>query len=129
MLNFMRKTLLYIVLAPYAIFGLGVASNQLVLIANNDTFPVRVNPVKLGPLESLVVVPPSTAYPHGTTIMDDAHCVMTEYTHLNWLADNFDFGSFGTWSVGDLLLELGEWAMPISLYVWGGAILRKLMHE
>jgi hypothetical protein len=128
MFKFLRKTLLYIVLAPYMIFGLGAASNQLVIIANNNTFPVRINPFKLSG-SALTVIEPSPAYSHGTTLMDEEHCVMTEHTHLNWLADNFDFNSEGIWSVGDLLIVLSQWMLPFSFPVWVGAFFRKVLAE
>lgn len=131
MFKFLRKTLLYIILAPYLIYGLGAASNQAVLYANNDTFPVRINPVKLfnwtDDGKNLTVFHPGEIpqYPQGVAIMDDEHCVMTKDTHLNFLADNFDFHE-NIQSIGDLLIDLGSWAVDVAPFLWAGAILRKL---
>jgi len=134
MFKFLRSTLLYIVLAPIGIYGLGAAANQAVLVANNDTFPVRINPVKLfdwsddGAL--IKVIPPIPGvYPAGITyVNDNMHVVMTKYTRLNWLADNFDFHAHIV-SVGDLLLDLGDYLNGFAFWVWAGAILRKLAVE
>ena len=46
--------------------------------------------------------------PDGTLMTDETHCVMTSKTHLNWLADVFDFHQ-EIESVGDLLLGVGDW--------------------
>ena len=107
MFNFLRKTALWIVLIPWAIFGVGFASNQLVLIANHDTFPVEANTIK----ERILVAKATVKYqdmaqelsmdpdlPAG--MIDDTHCLMTSKTHLNFLADVFDRGN-GIYSIGD----------------------------
>lgn len=130
MLKFLRKTLLWIVLAPLAITWTGTFSNQAVFYANNDTFPVRINPVKLydwtkgGTTIQLIPVFPEF-YPHGAVMQDQIHCLMTPYTHLNWLADNFDFHS-SIQSIGDLLIDLGNWLGQFAPFVWFGAIMGKL---
>ena len=46
-LKILRSSFLWILLAPFAVQGIGAASNQAVLIANHDKFPVMVNAVKL----------------------------------------------------------------------------------
>ncbi len=131
MRKFLRKTLLYILLAPYLIYGLGVASNQLVLYVNHDTFPVRAIQIAKAcegdetEPSTCVGLPPSEDLPDGAHMLDDRHCVMTPRTHLNWLADILDFhDSFQ--SVGDLLIQLGEWSEDVAPFVWVGAILFKL---
>ena len=48
----LQKTALWILLAPIAITFVGVASNQAVLIANHDKFPVMVNSTKLTEFEA-----------------------------------------------------------------------------
>lgn len=126
MFKFLRKSLLYIVLAPYAVFGIGAACNQVVLVANNDTFPVRMNPIKAAKWHpNATTLAPSTRYPHGVEMLDDTHCAMTEYTHFNWLADNFYFHDSGIISIGDMFISIGGWGMEFTPFVWFGAFLRK----
>jgi hypothetical protein len=134
MFKFLRKSLLYIVLAPFAIMGLGTVSNQAVLYTNNDTFPVRINPVKTldwsneGKLIKFVPAIPGIL-PHGAVfINDNMHVVMTPQTHLNWLADIIDFHSH-IYSIGDFAIELGDWLNGFAFYVWAGALLRKIAVE
>jgi len=130
MLKFLRKTYLYILAIPILLIVLGVASNQAVLIANNDTFPVNINPVKLykwtdgGKLVVLVPRIPEIA-PDGAVMIDSMHCVMTDKTHLNFLGDIFDFHS-EIESIGDLSTDLGEWMWVYAPFVWGFAVVKKL---
>ena len=132
MFNFLRKTALWIVLTPLAFTLGGVASNQIVLIANHDTFPVEVNTYK----EKLVVAKAraewdskseersvSTPLPEG--MLDDTHCVMTHYTHLNFLADVFDLKD-GIYSIGDFGIMLGEWLWTFCPFMWLFEVVRKL---
>ena len=135
MFNFLRKTALWIVLIPWAIFGVGFASNQLVLIANHDTFPVEANTIK----ERILVAKATVKYqdmaqelsmdpdlPAG--MIDDTHCLMTSKTHLNFLADVFDRGN-GIYSIGDFLLSLSEWLGAFSLAIWVFEVIRRLGQE
>lgn len=126
MFNFLRTTFLWVLLLPYVIYFAGTASNQLVLIANHDTFPVMINPVKLDKwvgLDNLNLV----EYPNGnrTAIMDEVHCVMTSHTHLNFLADIFDFHN-EIESIGDLLIDLGNWLFSFCTYVWMALVVQRL---
>ena len=101
-MQFLRTTLLWIVALPYVFTGLGAASNQLVLIANHDTFPVMVNPAQIDAMGGV-------KFTFGDTLMlDEVHCVMTDGTHLNFMADIFDLKS-ATYSIGDFLLMFGDW--------------------
>jgi len=122
MKQFLKKTYLWILALPLALSLMGAASNQAVLVANNDTFPVRISEVKVAMLE----VQDGATYtlPDGKVMLDPAHCVMTNKTHLNVLADNFDLG--GIESVGDLSLDLGSWMWLFAPFVWGAAVVRKL---
>lgn len=139
MFKFLRKTFLYILAVPVLITGIGIASNQLVLIANHDKFPVMINALKVSQIkhsqkhkapESIIesilnpqpANEPSVYDPDG--MLDDVHCVMTPDTHLNFLADVFDLGN--TYSVGDFLLMLGEWLSAFAPFVWAFAVIRKL---
>ena len=113
MFSFLRKTLLWLLFAPYAIWGLGFASNQAVLIANHDKFPVMVNPVKL----ALSIPPAFAPITLSTGMIDDTHCIMTSSTHLNFLSDIFDNGPDSV-SVGDLLLWAAEDLKGYCLLTW-----------
>ncbi len=103
-----RKWVLALAIAPYALIYTGAASNQLVIWANNGKFPVAMNSVRLA----------------GETInsdgmMDPVHCVMTSATRLNLLADIFDFGPGGINSVGDIMIDAGvnsrEYCLVVAL--------------
>lgn len=118
MFKFLRKTALYILAIPTLFIVLGAASNQAVIIANHDTFPVLVNEYKVKSLETITLT-------DGTVLIDSTHCVMTRSTHLNFLADVFDFKD-GIYSVGDLSLELGEWLWAFAPFVWAFAAVQKL---
>jgi len=143
MFKFLRTTALWILLAPTALNWIGAASNQVVLYANHDTFPVSINPIKLQKFTGGEPSPDPTdptggrtiasgghvfVLPDGEVLMDETHCVMTEKTHLNWLADVFDFHD-SIQSIGDLLLDLGDWTGSFALYVYifvvSAALLRK----
>jgi len=113
MFRFLRSTALWILLLPYAISFMGAASNQLVLNANGDTFPVRVNLAKAAKFTNGEAV----TLPDGTVMLDETHCLMTAKTHLNWLADVFDFHQ-DIESIGDLLLGFGEWMQTFAPFVW-----------
>lgn len=131
MFKFLRKTLLWMVLIPYAFTWAGVASNQSVLWANNDTFPVRINLVKAVEWtdggKSIHVIPPGLdpAHPDGAVMLDTIHCLMTDKTHLNFLADNFDFHDRIV-SIGDLSLDFGNWSGTYMPILWLGIVLAKL---
>lgn len=116
----MRKTFLWILLLPYVFIYFGAASNQLVLWANNDTFPVKVNIVK-----AQKMAPDAVKLDDGTIMLDDIHCMMTNKTHLNLLADNWDFHD-GIESVGDILIEWGYWLSGFCAFVWGFALIVKV---
>jgi hypothetical protein len=121
MFKFLRKTALWILLSPIALQVVGAASNQLVLIANRDTFPVNVNAVKL---KSHMEDEQPIVLVDGTVMIDDVHCIMSSKTHLNFLADEFDLGNI--YSVGDFGIVLGEYLWGFAPLVWGVVIFEKL---
>jgi len=131
MLRFLRVTMLWVLLLPYAVRGVGAASNQLVIFANHDTFPVSINLIKLadwshGGKAMHIVESFSGVDPQGHIFVNDnMHVVMTEQTHLNLLADIFDFHS-NIASVGDLLIELGDWLNGFAFYVWFTLVVNSL---
>lgn len=107
------STYLWILLLPAACNFVGAASNQLVLIANHDKFPVLMNEFAAG-----------RVMPFGHD--DEGHVLMTHETHLNALADIFDFHS-GWGSIGDLLIDLGRWLNTFCPFVWGALVLKDLI--
>ena len=112
-LAFVRITYLWIILLPVSIMFVGAVSNQLVMIANHDSFPVLMNDARFENLPTAGMI-------------DKQHCVMTSETHLNMLADIFDFGHDGIESIGDLCLDFGQWLWTFAPYVWGVLVIRKL---
>lgn len=119
MSKFLRATYLWIIAVPVLLILLGAASNQLVLIANHDTFPVMINPIKLTAWGGV------NGTFGNTAMVDVVHCVMTPETHLNLLADVFDFHST-IMSIGDLLSDLGEWLWQYALIAWLVLVVKKL---
>ena len=136
MFSFLRRTSLYLLAIPVLFTFLGAASNQLVLLANHDTFPVLVNAKKLQEMtepreqKSINFNKPIPAFETGDTVMlDDVHCNMTSETHLNFLADVFDMKD-AIYSIGDFSLMLGEWFWAFAPFVFVFDVTRKLRkHE
>ena len=140
MLKFLRKTYLYVLALPLAFSLLGALSNQVVLYVNHDTFPVSVSKAKVFEYSqelqeaaqsedadtSAAAQVKLVELEHG--MLDEVHCVMTDQTHLNWLADVFDF-RHETDSIGDLSLDLGAWMWNFAPFIWGVLVVRKLKSE
>jgi hypothetical protein len=122
MLSFLRKTYLWLLAVPLLCTVLGATSNQIVLIANHDTFPVSVNLVRVQREQDIITLP------DGTRMLDDVHCIASDKTHLNLMADIIDFGG-NYLSIGDLLLYLGEWLWTFMPFVYVFAVTRKVMEE
>jgi Family of unknown function (DUF5317) len=128
---FFRVTFLWVLLLPYAFTFFGAASNQLVLIANGDKFPVLLNAKKISMMqaaeESEAAKLPFRYFSrvNDDGMIDDTHCLMTPKTHLNALADIFDFKD-GIYSIGDLLLETGAWLGSFCIFVWLALVVAKL---
>lgn len=113
MKKFFLATYLWILLLPPTFFFVGAASNQLVLIANHDTFPVLMNGAAV-----------AHVMPFGYD--DQGHVLMTSQTHLNALGDIFDFHD--DWvSIGDLFLSVGTWLQTFCPFVWGVLIIKKVL--
>lgn len=110
---FLRATSLWVLLLPYAFTLVGAASNQVVLIANHDKFPVMLNASK----EAEVVA--------ADGMIDDTHCLMTRQTHLNALADIFDLKD-AIYSIGDFILMAGEWLSTFCFFVWLALAVKKI---
>ena len=110
--HLIRKTFLYIVIIPWVFWGIGAGLNQTVEIANGGKFPVQLNQKKW--LEHIKKHPEDA----GTGMIDDTHCLMTNETHLNYLADIFDLNDNGIYSVGDGFLSIAIYLWSFAPYVW-----------
>lgn len=110
-MKFFTKTVVWLVALPYALILLGAASNQLVLIANGGKFPVLLNEIVAARFSA-------------DGMIDKEHCVMTNQTRLNALADIFNFGDIE--SVGDLSIDLGAFLQPFTFGAWLAVVIRKL---
>lgn len=111
-MNFLRVTFLWALLLPYVFIFAGAASNQLVIVANHGKFPVQTNAV-----HAKMWIAEDSPLPDG--MLDDVHCVMTDKTHLNLLADVIDLHS-SVESVGDLSMELGQWLNTFAPFLYIG---------
>lgn len=96
---------LWILALPVLLCGFGAGLNQIVIISNHDKMPVLVNDRKYSP----------------QGMMDDIHVTMSNDTHLNALADIFDFHD-ETESIGDLLIDASQFLIPITPFIWGLAL-------
>jgi hypothetical protein len=149
MFSFFKRTSLYLLAIPVLTFALGLLSNQAVLVANHDKFPVmyneyKVNAYRLGLERDLKTcqeltaddspdAPPTdvcdpivfdlAALKFG--YLDDTHVIMTSKTHLNFLADWIDLRS-AVYSIGDALLELGEYGFGFMFPLFVFDVVRKL---
>jgi len=122
-----RASFLWLLLLPYILIYTGAASNQLVLIANGDKFPVMVNAYNIARFEAQEKQREITAadedfIPLPNDMLDSVHCIMTHQTHLNFLADVFDLKD-GTYSIGDFGIIAGEQGADIIPFVWLGLII------
>lgn len=106
MKRFLAVTRVWILLLPLFVGFVGAASNQLVLAANHDKFPVMLSPRKVDQWK-----------PDEQGMIDDVHCVMTKDTRLNFLADWIDLKA-ETDSPGDLLLDLGGYLEIFAPVIW-----------
>ena len=142
MFQFLRKTALWILLAPAAVWGVGFLSNQAVLAANHNQFPVMWNTYKVASYALHLEEVAAHTKDEKDAIqvqfdlealkefgyIDDTHVVMSSSTRLNFLADWIDLGT-ATYSPGDELLYLGNWLFTFSPFVWGFEVIRRLRQE
>lgn len=129
---------LWILALPLVLTLLGAASNQAVIAANHDRFPVLMNVRKLreereaeekkeavianivGKVLGVEIQPP--APDPNDDMLDNVHCVMSKDTHLNFLADWIDLGD-ATYSPGDLLLMAADYIQPLAFPFWFAIVL------
>jgi hypothetical protein len=121
----------YLLLIPALLFGLGVASNQAVLVANHGKFPVMMNASWMdmkcstrGMDPDEIAAAPSEWCGKGGEMIDRTHSVMGPNSHLKVLADIFPLGNI--YSIGDGLLYLGGWLLEYTPIMWLALVLRKL---
>lgn len=114
--NFLRVTALWVMLLPIVLNVAGALSNQVVLYVNHGKFPVSVNQYRAA----------KSADVNG--MFDEEHCVMTSQTHLNLLADVFDWHK-DIESIGDLSIDLGGWLWTFAPFVWGYEVSRRLLSK
>jgi hypothetical protein len=115
--QFVSVTFLWLLLLPVALIILGAASNQAAVIANHDTMPVLIN-------EARIAAHGGSRDFGGLRMLDPEHSVMTAESHLKVLCDVIDVGDIE--SVGDLMLDLGEWLWTFVPYTWGVLICLRL---
>ena len=111
MFKFIRSTFLWIILVPYGFYGIGAAMNQACLIANHDKFPVLLNASR------------AAQFADQDGMIDDYHCVMTPESRLKFLGDVFTWGENSHSSIGDLLLDTGDYLDRYSMLIWLGIFL------
>lgn len=140
----------YIIAIPLLSMLLGAASNQAVLMANGDKFPVFWNnekihvscqtpepkavpdflssllPSILAPQPAPKANPDPDLCQNGGKFLDNEHVIMDKGSHLKALADIFDIGS-GAYSIGDGLLAFGEWVWEWAGIAWLALIIRKFI--
>jgi hypothetical protein len=135
--RFLAITRIWILAIPFLLSFAGAASNQLVLAVNHDKFPVMFNQYKTVQYEMELEIKIAEelhvknfhaaindqlalgALQHG--YLDETHVLMTDKTHLNFLADWIDLHS-AIYSPGDLLLETGDYLQDWAGIVWGAVL-------
>jgi hypothetical protein len=120
----------YLLVIPVLLFGLGIASNQAVLVANHGKFPVAMNAAWMDKMCTLPedVDPadvPASSCANGGEMIDMTHSVMGPNSHLKMLSDIFPLGH-AIYSVGDGLLSLGDWLLSFTPIMWLALTIRKL---
>ena len=139
----------YLIAIPLLMTFMGAASNQAVLIANHDKFPVMVNEEKLQKFcqpedagnsfaaaiakalgvpakDTQMAEPDPFTCSNGGEFMDDTHVIMTSKSNLRPLADVFDMYD-RIYSIGDFSMMLGERAWGWAGIAWLTLAIRKLI--
>jgi hypothetical protein len=120
--RFLRVSRVWILALPLFLVFVGAASNEAVFAANDGVFPVRYNAAKMAHAWELCQAkgadPDCLLLLTHYGMLDTRHGVMTSAHHLVFLADWIDLGG-DIYSPGDLLLELGEFLMDWTPYIWG----------
>jgi hypothetical protein len=139
MLQFLKRTSLYLLAVPLLFTALGIASNQSVLWSNGQTFPVLINDKMLAVMleadevkamqqnnpDTWAKTMPATVM-QNTIYLDTVHVRMQKDSHFKALADIFYFKGDGIYSIGDFSLMLGDWLWAFAPFVFGFDVVRKL---
>lgn len=126
MKNFLRKfPYWYLLVIPALLFGLGLASNQLVLLANHGKFPVMMNELIYETFCKAASGIPQNACGNGGQFLDPVHSVMGPNSHLKFLADIFPIGDV-SYSIGDVFLFLSELLFKFTPAMWLALTIRKV---
>src|ERR1700676_3045995 len=88
----------YLIAIPALLFGLGVVSNQSVLIANHGKFPVMLSQGMYykyctAQSEEDYMKAPAISCVKGGEMIDETHSVMGPKSHLKALSDIIPIGS------------------------------------
>jgi len=130
-MKFLRKfPYWYLIAIPVLLYCLGAASNQAVFVANHGKFPVAMNATWMSDKCSIDEDEnpdhiPASSCKKGGEMIDARHSVMGPNSHLKVLSDIFNFGSH-IYSIGDGLLQLGEWLLTFCPFMWVALTIRKL---
>lgn len=155
MLKWIKKVPYWYVLAiPLLSIALGTLSNQAVLWANGDKFPVMYNSEKVrvscqtpdakadvfaaliggqkndkpsifAPAPAPKNVDPNLCQ-NGGKFLDDTHVIMDQSSRLKFLADIVDFHE-ATYSIGDGFIIFGDWVLSWVGIVWLTLVVRKVI--
>ena len=133
----------YLLAVPVLALCLGHISNQAVMLANHEAFPVMVNAkdeklihdrqVQERLAEIFVAISAGSQGPFVDpripqaldNYIDRQHVVMDGSSHLKLLADWIDWGE-GVYSPGDVLILTGLYTLPSGLFGWIVLLLRRL---
>jgi hypothetical protein len=141
----------YLIAIPLLLTFMGAASNQAVLIANGDKFPVLVNnerieemckppqpkednflasllpSLKLGTLAQPAYIDKQACSAGGDFFDGDSiHVIMKADSRLKFMADIFDFHG-DIYSIGDGLIGIGDWMLSWAPLAWLVLVIRKFI--
>ena len=136
----------YLLLIPALFYVLGIASNQVVLVANHGKFPVMLNATwkekmctiptmeqigldsdddeMVAEYKQAVARIPASSCKKGGEMIDETHSIMGPNSHLKVLSDIFPLGAI--YSIGDGGIFLGEYLLGLSPLMWLALAIRKL---
>lgn len=100
---------LFVLLAPYLLYGFGVFLNVLVITANGGYMPVHDSPIVKTHLDDPIA---------PGEIIDEVHRVMQHSDHLKFLADWIQIPRESVMSPGDMFLLLGDQLQFPLFVVW-----------
>jgi hypothetical protein len=93
-----------LLIVPQVLFYLGAALNQLVLYVNNGQMPVQF--------------PGGCDADINEALAGTVHTCMVASSHLKILSDIINLNREGIWSIGDVLLTLGDVTTGPLFWCW-----------